>query len=78
MMRNHLAVLVNSVIPLPLEQLFVPLGFRPPAKAIQYRYRADWLANPPRDTELLDLKNDIRPIPVSPGREIVSIGKWLK
>lgn len=49
------------------------------AKAIQYRYRAEWLATPPTGTETVDLKNDIRPKLISIGKEIVaSISSYLK
>ena len=49
------------------------------AKAIQYRYRADWLASPPKMTEVVDLKNDIRPKLVALGKEIITcISKYLK
>ena len=49
------------------------------AKAIQYRYRADWLANPPKNIEPVDLKNNIRPKLVFLGKEIItSISRYLK
>ena len=42
------------------------------AKAIQYRYRADWLAALPEHSETVNLNNDIRPKLVTLGRDIIS------
>ena len=41
-------------------------------KAIQYRYRADWMAIPPEHAEKVDLRNDIRPGLIALGKEIIS------
>ena len=49
------------------------------AKAIQYRYRADWLAGSPKNAETVDLKNDIRPKLITLWKKIIaSISKYLK
>ena len=48
------------------------------AKAIQYRYRADWLTSPPEHAETIDLTNEIRPRLTTLGKAIVaSISGYL-
>lgn len=42
------------------------------AKAVQYRYRADWLASPPEPPKEIDLNNEIRPKLTALGRELIS------
>ena len=49
------------------------------AKAIQYRYRADWLSSPPEDLQAVDLNTDIRPRLITLGKDIVTgISEYLK
>ena len=49
------------------------------AKAIQYRYRAQWLSIPPQTQRDIDLQGEVRPRLIELGKEImVSISQYLK
>lgn len=49
------------------------------AKAIQHRYQADWLFDPPDEQAVPDLMTDVRPNLIRIGNELVSsIGAYLK